>query len=794
MTSITVGLVGNPNCGKTTIFNGLTQSKQKVGNFSGVTVERKSGEFQLQSKKVEVIDLPGIYQFSYSADQQAVDEKIASQFILNHEADVIVNIVDAAHLERHLYLTLQLLTLNVPLIIAVNMLDIAKRRQIDIDLVKLQSILGCPVVSLVAKQGKGIHDLKRAIINYDQYSQPAAQLRILPSILSDSITELAAEIQNNHPSWKASGSWLAEQILQDPDSTQIINPSIRQHANWHKEKIEQELGQELDIVFADSFYTAVSQITEKALKYNDNKPTYTEKIDKVILNRWLGVPIFLGVMYVMFLFAINLGGAFQDFFDITSETFFVQGVENSFKLLHAPSWITALFAAGFGKGINTVVSFIPVIGSMFFFLAMLEESGYMARASVVVDRLMRILGLPGKSFVPMIVGFGCNVPAILGARTLETERDRILTIMMSPFMSCGARLAIFAVFTAAFFPTGGQNIVFLLYLIGIITAILTGFLLRKTLLKGKVTPLILELPAYHLPPFLALIKSTWHRLKSFLFDAGKLIVPICMLIGFLNTLSLNDIGITNENSQKSILSSIGQEITPILSPIGIHQDNWPATVGLVTGTLAKEVVVATLNTLYSQVGQIGENSAKQSSIWINLQAAVMSIPHNLIALKDSFTNPVAASVSEDSLNKQVYGVMYQRFGGKIAAFAYLLFVLLYFPCVSATAAIAKELNKNWSLFSVAWSTLVAYSIATLFYQLGTFYFHPISSLIWLFLILSLFTVIISLMKKCGKHRTVRESACTVSGKNFDGLGRFYEINYQAPNGLCRCAISCHRKR
>jgi ferrous iron transport protein B len=757
MSKLIVGLVGNPNCGKTTLFNELTGARQKVGNWPGVTVECKSGYFLARSQQIEVIDLPGIYQLSYSNDQQAVDEKIACDFVLNQPVDIIINIIDAAHLERHLYLTLQLLSIQIPLIVAVNMMDVAKRRQIEINLAKLQAMLGCPVVGLVANKGIGIKELKRMLSFYNFKSRQLNTWVAYPDLITKAISHLEKQIQSSHAKFNFCASWLAGQLLHNPESIASIKSTVKKQALAWREKIEKNLKEDIDILFADSFYSAANHISQGVSLSIGNRQTLTEKLDKIILNRWLGIPIFLLVMYFMFLFAINLGGAFQDFFDISSGAIFVQGVEQILNGLHSPSWLIALLAAGLGKGINTTLSFIPVIGAMFFFLAFLEGSGYMARASFVVDRLMRMVGLPGKSFVPMIVGFGCNVPAILAARILETPKERALTILMSPFMSCSARLAIFAVFTAAFFPSGGQNVVFALYFIGIFAAIFTGFILRKTLLPGEVTPLVLEFPAYHLPSLSILMKLTWHRLKSFVLRAGKLIVPICMVIGLLNAVNTDGTLNTKASSSNSILSSIGRTVTPLLKPMGIHNDNWPATVGLVTGILAKEVVIATLNTLYSQDSRLTIPPGSSLSLSKSLKEAIFSVPQNLLALKHSFSAPIVTKRPDHVLDRHVYGIMYQRFGGQMAAFAYLLFVLLYFPCVSATAVMAKELNKGWTLFSVIWSTGIAYGVATTFYQLATLRLHPLQSLGWVLVTTSAFGFILSIMRRLGSYQEMKES-------------------------------------
>jgi ferrous iron transport protein B len=755
MKILTIGLVGNPNCGKSTLFNALTGASQKVGNWPGVTVECRTGKCNFQRHHMQVVDLPGIYQLSNSAGQQAIDEQIATDYILNKHADIIVNIIDAAHLERHLYLTLQLLAMNIPLVIVVNMMDIAQRRQLQVDLKQLQNRLGCPVVGLIASKGTGVTELKKTIsaLNIENFSGHCPIT--YPQSLQQAMDTIAQAIHAERPALHFCAEWLSAQLLQDSDyAEKILPPSLKLQALACKATLEQELDEELDIVFADIFYTSAHQIANEIITQHSTKTTLTERIDKIILNRFLGIPIFLAVMYMMFLFAINLGGAFQDFFDISSEAIFVNGTTQLLSHIHAPNWLTALLAAGFGRGINTTITFIPVIGGMFFFLAFLESSGYMARATFVIDRFMRTVGLPGKSFVPMIVGFGCNVPAILAARTLENPKDRILTILMSPFMSCGARLAIYAVFTAAFFPAGGQNVVFILYFIGIVAAILTGLILRKTVLKGDLTPLVLELPAYHLPTLRTLFMQTWQRLKSFIFRAGKLIVPICMLIGVLNAINTDGTLNQRQSSANSLLSAVGRVVTPVFAPMGIQENNWPATVGLVIGVLAKEVVVATLNTLYTQEVAINQNEPSTVSVWAGVKEAIASIPENLVALKNSFVNPVIASAPEHALSHRVYGEMYKRFAGQTAAFAYLLFVLLYFPCISATAVMAKELNKKWTAFSVIWSTGLAYAVATSFYQLATFNRHPTQSLIWLTALSIIFATVLSIMKKYGQHSSL----------------------------------------
>lgn len=732
-----IGLIGNPNCGKTTLFNALTGSSARVGNWPGVTVECKRGTFKVSNQIIEVVDLPGIYSLNVDSGQSSLDERIAAEYVLSSEANLIVNVVDASNLERNLYLTTQLLEMNLPVVIALNMQDVARSKGLTIHQDLLSKTLGCQVVSLQSNKGIGIDSLKQHIFNATRETACAscpidygASLNMAMQAVTQLIyTHLPDKTSRFINSTRA--RWLSMRLLEeDLIAWQMIPLQVATKIREGVSTISGSLEEDADILFADARYVWIDQVIGSCVLKTAHKTTMTEHIDRIVLNRWLGIPIFLCVMYAMFFFAINVGGAFQDFFDISSSAIFIHGTSQLLMKLGAPAWFIAILAEGIGTGINTTITFIPVIGGMFLFLSLLEDSGYMARAAFVMDRFMRAIGLPGKSFVPMIVGFGCNVPAVMAARTLENPRDRILTILMTPFMSCGARLAIFAVFTAAFFPQGGQNIVFALYLIGVIAAIVTGLILRASVLKGATAPLILELPAYHLPHTKSVFKHTWHRLKKFLFKAGKMIIPICVLIGALNSITTSGHLVLDPNTH-TLLSQLGRFLTPLFAPLGLHQDNWPATVGLMTGVLAKEVVVATLNTLYTQVGHLSSAHTMSASVLSGLSQAFHSIFANLANLKHALMNPVLASAAPHDVNHGVFGQMYLRFNGQVGAFAYLLFVLLYFPCVSTTAVMARELSRGWAIFAMCWSTMLAYAVAVIFYQAATFSFHPISASVWI---------------------------------------------------------------
>ena len=728
MKPLTIGLIGNPNAGKTTLFNQLTGSRQRVGNWAGVTVERKVGRFQTPEHKIELVDLPGTYSLTTISEQTSLDEQIACYFILSGEADMLINVVDASNLERNLYLTLQLVELGVPCIVALNMLDIAESQHIDIDVKQLEKQLGCPVIPMVSTRATGLEKLKQAIDSHPQNSQQA--LVQYPPQLLQTVDTLSEQISAQQFS-QQQRRWLALQILEgDIYSRQRANISEQVLAET-RTKLKETLQEEPELLIADARYQSIATICHAAINNSEAEPNkLTQTLDKFILNRWLGVPIFLFVMYLMFVLAINIGGALQPFFEGASEAIFIHGIQWIGATANFPEWLTVFLAQGVGGGINTVLPLVPQIGMMYLFLSILEDSGYMARAAFVMDRLMQSLGLPGKSFVPLIVGFGCNVPSIMGARTLDAPRERLITVLMAPFMSCGARLAIFAVFAAAFFGKNGASVVFSLYLLGIVVAILTGLLLKHTLMRGEASPFVMELPVYHVPHTKTLLIQTWQRLKGFVVRAGKVIVVASIFIGALNSFSLSGKPVDNIND--SALASVSKVITPVLQPIGVHSDNWQATVGLITGAMAKEVVVGTLNTLYTAEAITSEPfDAASFDLLDELESAVAD---TWDSLKETFSisalsNPIEASMGDAEMATGSMGTMAAKFGTDIAAYSYLIFVLLYVPCVSVMGAIARETNKSWMTFSIFWGLNVAYSLAALFYQTATFNEHPQSSLI-----------------------------------------------------------------
>ena len=741
-----IAIAGNPNSGKTTLFNALTGARQRVGNWPGVTVEKKTGNCIVEGQELELIDLPGIYSFSASS----VDESIARDFLVSGNADLVVNIVDATSLERGLLLTMQLLEMGVPVVVAANMMDLVKERNLQLDIDGLTRELDCPVVPMTASKGKGLKALKSILletvlnpkISKEPITPPKAIKQVLPEI-SAMLGENAKQSLRD----QRSQDWFCQNLIeteQEYGTEQGLTDSAQSELLVLRAKLATELGEEPDLVMSDLRYGRVREITRQTVnRAREVSRTLTDRIDALVLNRVLAIPVFLLAMYLTFMVTINVGGAFIDFFDQFTGAITVDGFRAVLEALGLPALLVTLLADGVGGGIQTVATFIPPIFFMFLCLTLLEDSGYMARAAFVMDRLMRAVGLPGKAMIPMMVGFGCSVPAVMATRTLEDRRERTLTAMMAPMMSCGARLPVYALFAAAFFPVQGQNVVFALYLIGILMAVLTGLLLRNTLLQGESAPFVMELPAYHVPTLRGILTHTWERLKGFLIRAGRVILVVVVILSFLNSIG-TDGSFGNEDSEESVLSHIGMSITPIFTPMGIREENWPATVGLFTGIFAKEAVVGTLDSLYAGMDADATAEEESFAFWNVIQGAFTTIPEGLLGVVDTFSDPLGIAVGEiedvssaaeaQEVSSSTFGAMIRRFDGTAGAFAYLLFILLYAPCVAALAAIWREISPGWAVFSSAYLSILAWSTSVLYYQVSTFAEHPNTSLFWLVLV------------------------------------------------------------
>lgn len=767
----TIALVGNPNSGKTTLFNALTGTQQKVGNWPGVTVEKKTGLFTHGNLSFELVDLPGTYSLHMNCDDDSLDQQIAQRFILDDNADLILNVIDASSLERGLYLSTQLMDARIPMVIALNMTDIADQNGVHIDPNKLSAMLGIPVVALVASRNEGVGSLVDVIHN-TLYGERATETSTFPLTTSERLEATTQKLLGLMDD-KISRLRAVAILGRDQNILDQFSPTVQANMLSEVDALEadlknKQLSSATDALISER-YQWIGDVTAPAVQYQETPPkTLSTLLDNIFLHRLFAFPLFLAVMYLMFMVTINFGGAFIDLFDIAAGAIFVETPRLALQAIHCPQWLTTLLCDGVGGGIQLVASFIPVIGTLFLFQSFLEDSGYMARAAFILDRVMRSIGLPGKSFVPLVVGFGCNVPSVMASRTMDAQQDRLLTTLMAPFMSCGARLTVYILFAAAFFADNGQNVVFGLYIIGIILAVITGLLVRRRLLSREITPFIMELPSYHVPTLKGLMINTWHRLKGFVMRAGKAIVLVVIVLNFVNAIGV-DGSFGNENTENSLLSQIGKSITPIFEPIGVQQDNWPATVGIFSGIFAKEVVVGTLDALYNDMAQQGKPDAEDEPVSITgmFNEAFASVPANLKEITGMWDDPLGIGVgdlhnSETAAEDQgvelsTITLMQQLFVTPIAAFSYLLFVLLYMPCVATLGAIYKEAGSGWAIFSATWNTVLAYGAAVITFQLGTFSAHPQQSLLWTGAMLAAMGLCYLLLVQYGKQQLKKQN-------------------------------------
>ena len=655
---LTIAIAGNPNCGKTALFNALTGARQHVGNWPGVTVEKKEGYFELGDRQIRLVDLPGTYALFANAE----DERAAVDYLLSREASLIINIVDATNLERNLFLTSQLADMKIPMVIAVNMMDIAENRGIQLDLDELSDFYGVPCIPLSAVSEKSVTNFISQMGHVLASPMPVPKQIAYADKVEEAVKVLEPKVAPVAELLATDARWVSLMYLGNQKS--YADKFAEAGVTLHKADVVKILGEEPEFAMAENRYSIAHEVAGKAVVEKRAKKTFSDKLDAVLLNRWAALPIFLVIMYLVFWIAVTIGSAFIDFFDVLFGAIFVDGLGYVLgDVLGCPSFVTAILADGIGAGIQTVSTFIPVIFFMFLCLSFLEDSGYMARAAFVADRFMRFLGLPGRAFVPMMVGFGCGVPGIMGSRVLESKRERFLTIFLVPFMSCGARLPVYALFAAAFFGKMAGTVVFLLYLAGVLFAVAYGLFLKKSLFQGQASNFVMELPPYHLPKFKSLMIHCWQRLRDYIWRAGKVITLAVAVLGFLNSFGIvekmyvdvngteteivksedgfqmvkeneegeaenvalpegfmvdeskistaNEFTAGNGDSENSLLSVIGKAITPVFEPFGVEKENWPASVSLFTGLLAKEAVIGTMNSLYSMVGE-NEEAAEEA--------------------------------------------------------------------------------------------------------------------------------------------------------------------------------------
>ncbi len=655
---LTIAIAGNPNCGKTALFNALTGARQHVGNWPGVTVEKKEGYFELGDRQIRLVDLPGTYALFANAE----DERAAVDYLLSREASLIINIVDATNLERNLFLTSQLADMKIPMVIAVNMMDIAENRGIQLDLDELSDFYGVPCIPLSAVSEKSVTNFISQMGHVLASPMPVPKQIAYADKVEEAVKVLEPKVAPVAELLATDARWVSLMYLGNQKS--YADKFAEAGVTLHKADVVKILGEEPEFAMAENRYSIAHEVAGKAVVEKRAKKTFSDKLDAVLLNRWAALPIFLVIMYLVFWIAVTIGSAFIDLFDVLFGAIFVDGLGYVLgDVLGCPSFVTAILADGIGAGIQTVSTFIPVIFFMFLCLSFLEDSGYMARAAFVADRFMRFLGLPGRAFVPMMVGFGCGVPGIMGSRVLESKRERFLTIFLVPFMSCGARLPVYALFAAAFFGKMAGTVVFLLYLAGVLFAVAYGLFLKKSLFQGQASNFVMELPPYHLPKVKSLMIHCWQRLRDYIWRAGKVITLAVAVLGFLNSFGIvekmyvdvngekteivkaedgfqmvkeneegeaenvalpegfvvdeskistaNEFTAGNGDSENSLLSVIGKAITPVFEPFGVEKENWPASVSLFTGLLAKEAVIGTMNSLYSMVGE-NEEAAEEA--------------------------------------------------------------------------------------------------------------------------------------------------------------------------------------
>jgi ferrous iron transport protein B len=657
-------LFGNPNTGKTSLFNNLTGSYEYVGNWSGVTVEKKVGK--LRNQPDLLVDLPGVY----SLNPLSKDEEVVSEFLLTDSFEKILNIVDASQLKRNLKLTIQLLEFGKPLLLGLNMIDVAKTRGATIDEQRLGEMLGVTVVPIIARSGKGCDLLTKELTGKETRTSPfSVDYGALEEAIDRIIELLPAESTLNR-------RWLAIQYLEGNKRVKsyveelIPDTATLEFIRHQAEEKLSSLGLAASIkqFVYNTRDHAIDRIIEKVSTSTAlHKPTLTDRIDNIVTNKFLGIPIFLAFMYIMFMLTFDwLGSPIADILDGFLSGPVSGGLEKGLTAIGASSFIQALVLDGIVAGVGGVLVFVPQIFIMFFIISFLEDSGYMARVAMVMDRVMESIGLNGKAFIPMIIGFGCNVPGIMGARTIEQPKERLLTIMLTPLMSCSARLSVYALFAGAFFVKHQALVVLSLYVLGIVVAMVVARIFSSSLLKGEQSVFVIELPPYRVPQGLTLWRSTWEKGKGFVRKAGTFIFAGSVFIWLLTYAGPNGFNVEMDDS---FLAMIGGILAPLFQPLGFG--TWQAGASLLTGFLAKEVVVATMNIIYHA--------------------------------------PNTASLQ---------GVLSSQYSA-LSAYSFMAFVLLYIPCLATVATIRKETgSRKWTYISIIYSLVIAYLISLFIYQVG----------------------------------------------------------------------------
>lgn len=659
-------LIGNPNSGKTTLYNALTGSKQHVGNFPGVTVEKKEGVLK-NAPFVTMVDLPGIYSLSPYTEEEVVTR----DYLLNESVDLIVNIVDATNIERNLYLTLQLMELDIPMVVALNMMDEVRSNGDFIDVEGLAKDLALPVVPISASKNQGLNYLRETMVQTSRMKSAHLKWDFCSGATHKAIHAVTHLIEERAEQSHLPLRFTTIKIIEGDELIEKemkLSPQERSIISSIVQEMENALHTDKEAAIVDMRYNFIEKLCAAHIqKGGESKERQRSvKIDRLLTHKVWAIPIFLGIMAFIFWITFGvIGSSLSDLLESGIQTVTTL-IDSSLTAAGISFWLHSLIIDGICAGIGSVLSFLPIILLLFFFLSLLEDSGYMARVAFVMDRLLRKIGLSGRSFVPMLIGFGCSVPAILSTRTLASKKDRFVTILLVPFMSCSAKLPIYAMFSAAFFPDYAALVMICLYIFGILMGILCGFLLKKTVFRGDAAPFIMELPAYRLPTWQNILLDVWDKAKGFLHKAFTIIFMASIVIWFLQTLNWHfDLA---ASANESMLASIGTAIAPIFRPLGFG--NWQATTALVTGLSAKEAVVSTLAVL---------------------------------------TNSTQATL----------GVALQTLFTPITAISFLVFTLLYMPCVATFAVIRKELMSLWkALGAMAFQTIVAWLAAFVVYHIA----------------------------------------------------------------------------
>ena len=666
MTELIVGLAGNPNVGKTTVFNRLTGMRQHVGNWPGKTVERAEGHFKHGSYDYDVIDLPG----NYALSAHSMEEIVSRDFIVDDDSDVIINVVDAANLERNLYLTVQMMELGANLVLALNMNDFAKKKEHIIDIKLMSELLGIPVIEINAKTGDGFDELLTTVEKQAANPIDSSKKLVYGNDIKGHLEQIQEYIEQDKNLLDVPSVWTAVKLL---EKDTIVIDKVQQSSNGSRimvevDKVSKHLydvyNEGPEEVIANARYAFIDGLMAEAVKRPAvEKESTTDKIDKIVTNRLLAPFIFLIIMYAMFQLTFTIGAPFQDMID---EAF--SGLAAWVATIIGEGWVSSLICDGIIGGVGGVLTFLPIIILMFLFLSILEDSGYLARAAFTLDIVMhKIVGLHGKAFIPMILGFGCGVPAIMATRTMENEGDRMLAMMLVPFMSCTARLPIYGIFIAAFFTENQGLMLVLIYVLGIIVALIVAAILKRTMFKGLSTPFVMELPTYKIPSVKGVLLHTWEKVKGFLRKAGTLILACSIVLWILQ----NIFPWGGTDPQMSLLGMIGTVIAPIFAPLGFG--TWQAAVAIIAGLAAKEVVVATFGTLAGMEEDDEEG--------------ITNLVH------DTFT--------------------------PLSAFSFMAFTLLYTPCFAAIGAIKQETNSyKWPLTMCAITLVTAYIVSFLIFQIG----------------------------------------------------------------------------